>query len=154
MAFIDNVKKFFAVDEEVEYEEEEMKMSTTTQKSSHTDFPKPSMIRPVRQNNAGVQNQQTARQSKMIVLEPSSYQDAKEIADHLMNKRSVAVNMQRMNIDQTRRILDFVAGVLYPINGSMKTIGDQIFIFTPENVELAGSISNYEQHTEESNVRW
>ncbi|MDF2556246.1 MAG: cell division protein SepF [Bacillales bacterium] len=153
MAFIDNVKKFFAVDEEMEYEEEES-VPETQQKSSRSEMPKPSMIRPVRQNVASIPNQGAARQSKMIVLEPTSYQDAKEIADHLINKRSVVVNMQRMNIDQTRRILDFVAGVLYPINGSMKTIGDQIYIFTPENVELAGSISNYEQHSEESNVRW
>lgn len=153
MAFIDNVKKFFSVDEEMELEEEESEVEAPP-KSSRSEMPKPSMIRPVRQNVSSMPNQQASRQSKMIVLEPTSYQDAKEIADHLINRRSVVVNMQRMNIDQTRRILDFVAGVLYPINGSMKTIGDQIYIFTPENVELAGSISNYEQHPEESNVRW
>lgn len=153
MAFIDNVKKFFAVDEDVEYDEE-VSVPEVPQKSSRSELPKPNIIRPVRQNVASIANQQASRQSKMIVLEPTSYQDAKEVADHLINKRSVVVNMQRMNIDQTRRILDFVAGVLYPINGSMKTIGEQIYIFTPENVELAGSISNYEQYQEESNVRW
>ena len=61
--------------------------------------------------------QSVQKSAKLILIEPRTYADAQVIADHLINHRAVVVNIQRMEKEQARRIIDFLSGTVYAING-------------------------------------
>jgi len=83
--------------------------------------------------------------SKMILLEPRAYSESQQIADHLKARNSVVVNLKRVTSDQAKRIIDFLTGTLYAINGDMQNIGPGIYLCTPKNVNVQGKISDDEE---------
>lgn len=84
---------------------------------------------------------------RVILNEPRSYEEAQDIADHLRSRRSVVVNLQRVRSDQAVRIVDFLSGTIYALNGGISKLGPNIFLCTPDTVEIQGAIS--EMLTEE-----
>ncbi len=87
--------------------------------------------------------QSVQKSSKVILVEPRVYAEAQDISEHLTNKRAVIVNLQRIDRDQGIRIVDFLSGSVYALNGDIQRIGTDIFLCVPENVEVNGSISDY-----------
>ncbi len=87
--------------------------------------------------------QSIQKPSKVILIEPRVYAEAQDISEHLKNKRAVVVNLQRIERDQGIRIVDFLSGTVYALSGDIQRIGTDIFLCTPENVEVAGAISDY-----------
>ncbi|CAH0122511.1 MULTISPECIES: cell division protein SepF [unclassified Paenibacillus] len=81
------------------------------------------------------------KNAKVVLSEPRSYEEAQEIADHLRSRRSVVVNLQRVRNDQALRIIDFLSGTIYALNGSISKLGGNIFLCTPDTVEIQGSIT-------------
>ena len=77
----------------------------------------------------------------MILLEPRAYSESQQIADYLKNHSSVVVNLKRVTPDQAKRIVDFLSGTIYAIGGDLQKIGGGIFLCTPKNVNVEGSIS-------------
>ena len=84
---------------------------------------------------------------KMILLEPRAYSESQQIADYLKNKNTVVVNMKRVTPDQAKRIVDFLSGTVYAIGGDLQKIGTGIFLCTPKNIPVEGSISEEEGKT-------
>ena len=78
---------------------------------------------------------------KVVLAEPRSDDEAQEIADHLRSHRTVVMNLQRVRNDQAFRIIDFVSGTVYALSGSISKIGGNIFLCTPDTVEIQGNIS-------------
>ncbi|MFJ7933065.1 cell division protein SepF [Sporosarcina sp. NPDC096371] len=87
--------------------------------------------------------QSIQKSSKVILIEPRVYAEAQDISEHLKNKRAVVVNLQRIERDQGIRIVDFLSGTVFALGGDIQRIGTDIFLCTPENVEVAGAISDY-----------
>lgn len=79
--------------------------------------------------------------SKMILLEPRAYSESQQIVDHLKNRNTVVVNLKRVTGDQAKRIVDFLSGTIYAINGDLQKIGGGIFLCTPNNVNVQGKIT-------------
>ena len=94
------------------------------------------------------------KSSKVVLVEPRVYAEAQDIADHLKNRRAAVVNLQRIEKDQAKRIIDFLSGTVYAIGGDIQKIGIDIFLCTPDNVEVSGSISQLMQEQEFENTRW
>lgn len=87
---------------------------------------------------------QQARQStKVILCEPRSYNEVQEIADHLRSRRSIIMNLHRVRPEQAKRIIDFLSGTVYALSGDIQKLGNNIFICTPENVDIQGTISDW-----------
>jgi len=106
---------------------------------------------PIRHKNKGnnVVSLQHARQTTKVVLsEPRSYNEVQEIADHLRSRKSVIINLHRVRPDQARRIIDFLSGTVYALSGDIQKLGNNIFICTPENVDIQGTISDWVDHDE------
>ena len=82
---------------------------------------------------------------KMILLEPRAYSESQEIADHLKKRNTVVVNMKRVTPDQAKRIVDFLSGTVYALEGDLQKIGMGIFLCTPKNVNVEGNISEEEE---------
>lgn len=79
--------------------------------------------------------------NKMILLEPRAFSEAQQIVDHLKNRNSVVVNLKRVTSEQAKRIIDFLSGCIYSINGSMQKIGVGIYVCAPKNVSVQGKIT-------------
>ncbi|BBW96780.1 MULTISPECIES: cell division protein SepF [Geobacillus] len=85
--------------------------------------------------------QSVQKSAKVVLVEPRVYAEAQEIADHLKSRRAVIVNLQRIQHEQAKRIVDFLSGTVYAIGGDIQQVGAKIFLCTPENVDVSGSIS-------------
>ncbi len=81
----------------------------------------------------------TARLQVVLVM-PEKYESAREIADHLRDKRTVVLNLENTSKETARRILDFVSGVAYAQDGKIKKVAVSTFIVTPYNVDLMGDL--------------
>lgn len=77
---------------------------------------------------------------KMIVYQPMTYDDTQNIIDNLKNRKPVIVNLESLEIDTAQRILDFMSGAVYALNGNIHKISKGIFILVPNNVDIAGNI--------------
>ncbi|WP_312469220.1 cell division protein SepF [Neobacillus sp.] len=95
-----------------------------------------------------------SKASKVILVEPRAYSESTEIADHLKSRRAVVVNLQRIDNEQGRQIVDFLSGVVYALGGDIQKIGSSIFLCTPDNVEVSGNISDLIPDYENQTTRW
>lgn len=85
--------------------------------------------------------------SKMMLLEPRAYSESQQIADYLKNRSAVVVNLKRVTPDQAKRIVDFLYGTIYAIGGDLQKLGGGIFLCTPNNVNVEGTISEENNST-------
>ena len=81
--------------------------------------------------------------SKMCLFEPRVFSDTQDIADELKNRRATLVNLQRIDKVSAKRIIDFLSGTVYAIGGDIQRVGSDIFLCTPDNVEVTGSITDH-----------
>ncbi|MCL6587872.1 MAG: cell division protein SepF [Anoxybacillus sp.] len=128
MGLIKKFKDYFLEDEYEEYEEEYVEEEEPQQPAKGA-----------KQNVVSLQSVQ--KSSKVVLIEPRAYAEAQEIADHLKNRRAVVVNLQRIPHDQAKRIVDFLSGTVYAIGGDIQQVGTKIFLCTPDNVDVTGTIS-------------
>lgn len=75
-------------------------------------------------------------QTEMLVLEPRSFDDSMAIVTHLREKRAVILNLHLLPAEQVQRLVDFVAGATYAIDGNQERISERIFAFSPSNVKI------------------
>src|SRR5690348_6413518 len=83
-----------------------------------------SVPKPVSSSNP---SSNSVKSTKVILVEPLSYSESTDIADHIKNRRAVVVNLQSVNHDQGRQIVDFLSGAVYAIGGDIQKIGSSIF---------------------------
>ncbi|MED4603630.1 cell division protein SepF [Paenibacillus validus] len=95
----------------------------------------------VRKTKGNIVSIHSQKNIRVVLHEPRSYEETQEIADHLRSRRPVVVNLHRVRSDQATRIVDFLSGTVYALNGSISKIGPNIFLCTPDTVEIHGSIS-------------
>ncbi|OCA83903.1 cell division protein SepF [Pseudobacillus wudalianchiensis] len=108
--------------------------------------------KPAKKNVVSLQSVQ--KSSKVILSEPRVFAEAQEIADHLKGRKAVIVNLQRIQHDQAKRIIDFLSGTVYAIGGDIQQLGPKIFLCTPDNVEVDGSITQFLTEDDTDNTRW
>ncbi len=79
--------------------------------------------------------------SEMILIEPRSFEEMPQVIDALRHRKSVILNMTLIRQEEAQRSVDFVAGGTYAIDGHYERIGDNIFLFTPNCVQVTNSNS-------------
>ena len=78
----------------------------------------------------------TPRSMEIVVLEPGQYEEAQSAADYLKTHRPIVINLRHANKDLGRRVVDFLSGVAYALDGHMHRVGDEIFLFAPSHVSI------------------
>lgn len=81
------------------------------------------------------------KNTKVVLQEPRSYEESQDLADHLRSRRPIIVNLHMLDQDSARRVVDFLSGCVYALNGNIKKIGPSIFLCVPENIDIQGVIS-------------
>ncbi len=90
--------------------------------------------------NDKIVNINATTQLEVVLVKPEAYADGSIVADHLMARRTVVLNLESTNKEVSRRLLDFLSGVAYAINGQIKRVANSTFIVTPYNVGVMGDI--------------
>jgi len=92
------------------------------------------------------------RQVRVVVMEPTSFDSVQAIADNLKNRRPVIINLEHAEPDLAKRVVDFVMGATYALNGSIQKVGKGIFLSVPSNIEIDGDLG--EQLSEKGIFGW
>ena len=87
-----------------------------------------------------VVNIHTATQLQVVLVKPERFENASEIADHLRDKRTVVLNLEQTDKTIARRLIDFLSGVAYANEGTIKKVALATYIITPYNVEILGDL--------------
>jgi len=80
------------------------------------------------------------QQVKVIISQPNSFEQSEEICEHLKEKKSIIVNLEYVNKDAARRIIDFISGAVYALDGNIQKISNSIFLVAPYNYEITNEI--------------
>jgi cell division inhibitor SepF len=128
-SFLDKVLRFLGIEEEEAAAVEELQESLPQPKESSDEDGKSRI--------------------KVTVMSPASYDDVQSVADHLIKEQPVIVSLEKLDRETAKRILDFLAGTMYAMDGSYQRLNERLFLFSPKNVEVDGKFySIYEDNAE------
>jgi cell division inhibitor SepF len=82
------------------------------------------------------------RQVRVVVTEPRSFDEAPGIADNLKSRRPVIVNLEQADAELAKRVLDFMTGAVYALNGAMQKVGSGIFLCVPNNIDITSELKD------------
>lgn len=82
---------------------------------------------------------------KMIVYRPVSYEDTQNIIDNLKGRKPVIVNMEKIEVETAQRILDFMSGACYAVDGRVYKVSARIFLVAPANYDIIGSSDGFRE---------
>ena len=114
------------MDEQDNFYEEELE-----QEETRASKRRPGKVTPLPSSNGKM---------KMLVFQPSSYEEAECIIDNLKARKPVIMNLDELELELGQRILDFVGGAVYSLNGDIKKVARSIFVVAPSNVDVAQNI--------------
>ena len=174
MSFWDNVKKFaqpyadedyddYDDEEELdEYEEEEVAPrparrapAFNTAPESSLDFnvsaPSAPAAAPVSAPSSGfsgqVLNMHSGKQ-EVVLFHAKTFDDAARAADELRKRKAVILNMENVDKALTRRVVDFLSGAVYALDGSVKKVAQSTYLFCPHNMDVVGDLENIKGEAE------
>ena len=107
-------------------------------------------------NNKVVNMPQTQTQGqaiKMVISQPTTFEQSDEICSFLKEKKSVIVNLEYVNKDVARRIVDFISGGVYALDGYIQKVSNSIFLVAPSNYEITNEMAREEMKSKLS-VSW
>lgn len=125
MGVFDKLKNFVAPadEDELEMDEEDSRRLSDYEQPANKGFSKVSM------------------DTKMVLFEPRSFDEAEEVARHLKDKRAAVVNLHRLGREYSQRTIDFLTGVVFALDGSIQKIGTNVILCAPKSVGVHGKIS-------------
>lgn len=138
MSVMNKFLNYFGLQEEAELERERERAGADDEQEIETPIFEP---RKQSGKNNVVSIHSSQKNARVVLIEPRSYDEAQEIADQLKSRRSVVVNLQRVRRDQAIRVVDFLSGTVYALGGHISKLGSDIFLCTPDTVEVMGTIT-------------
>ena len=123
--------------EEEDYTEEEMEQTQTTplKKESERYSNKTSSNN---RKNSNVYHINTNTKMQLVILQPVCYEDAQKITDHIKEGKPVVINLEQVQYQVAQRIMDFLSGTCYSLEGSIQKVANGIFVIAPQNIEVSG----------------
>ena len=131
--FIKKIMDYIGFDSEEEYDDEFVETDSYVPEKEEIDY---------RPKKGKVVNINTTTQLKVVVVTPDSYDEARDIADHLKQKKPVVINLENVERDVARRIVDFLSGSVFALDGSIQKISSGIFLIAPYNVGIMGDFKD------------
>jgi len=84
-----------------------------------------------------------AKKAKVFVAEPEEYEEIKVVADSFKNEIPVIINLQKVDQELSKRIIDFCSGLTYALEGDIKKVADRVFLITPSCIEVSSRESDF-----------
>ena len=128
-------------DQDVEYEPEETIEEGGNAEPEYTAAPaqlKSEPAAPARDARPSNFSMSSGASIEMKVVKPEGLEKVEQIADYLLDRKTVLLNLEDTNKENARRLIDFLNGVAYAINGSLKKVANCTYVITPSNVDVSG----------------
>lgn len=149
---MDYWKKFTNTNDEEDYEENQFEAQeenfdnrSFSNVSSYEDYERESprtaqRARRTTNDPSRVVDVRTTAMLQVVLVKPDKFEDARGIADHLNEKRTVVLNLEAASRDVSRRLIDLLNGVAYANGGQLKKVSTNTYIITPYNVNVSGDL--------------
>lgn len=124
-------------------EDEELEFSTESM--APVDFEEPAPV--ITSKKSKVVNIAATTQLKVVVVQLERFEESQEIANHLRTKKPVVVNLEKLEKETARRVIDFVSGAVYALGGSIQKVAGGIFLIAPYNVDIMGDVRDELKNT-------
>jgi cell division inhibitor SepF len=158
---LERVRRFFALEASDSYsmssESLELLQKAALQKQAQAGAAVPAPARPnlVSLSAAAARRPgsvSTPAMAQIVLLEPSSFGEARDVAEALKQQKPIIVNVRKTDKDLARRIVDFLSGISYAIDGHMHKIADSIYIFAPGSVDVVSQGDQPEYQKEQDSL--
>ena len=166
MSFWDNVKKFtqpYSDDEYAdEYEEEGVEgfeeEEAAEERPARSGRRTPAFGFASNDNDRAAEPQRTERfggnivsmggKQEVVLFHPANFNDTSKAADDLRSKKAVIVNMENVDKAMARRVVDFLSGCAYAVEGKVNKVAQSTYLFCPYNMEVSGDLENLQADVE------
>ena len=178
MSFWDNVKKFaqpYADDEYDDYDEEEDFVddyeepaeAPAPRREKRRAAPAPAPVMEEEEDDFGfapmtvsntsapatgfsgqILNMSASNKQEVVLFRPGSFNDTSKAADDLRNRKAVIVNMENVDKAMARRVVDFLSGCVYALDGDVKKIAQSAYLFCPHNMDIVGDLETLQAEVE------
>ena len=138
---IDKVMNLVGWEEEEYYEDEQEELAEETVKTYST----PGVSS--KKTSSRVVNIHSQGQFKVVILQPEDFEQSREICEHLKSKKPVIVNVEDLEKTLAQRIVDFLSGAVYALNGNIQKVSQGILLIAPNNVDIMGGMKSGEKGT-------
>ncbi|WP_297519134.1 cell division protein SepF [uncultured Clostridium sp.] len=141
MAVFEKVKGFLGFDPEEDFEEDDFveeeehnyePVTRTTQQPVQTSTPN--------SNNSKLVSIHAASDAKVVITRPTKYDDSVDICTALRNRNIVIINTSALETKVARRLLDFVSGAAYALDGNLDDIETRVYVVSPSNVQVTNEL--------------
>ena len=170
MSFWDNVKKFaqpYADEDYDEYDDEEMDeyedevaepaprarrasaFNTSASTDTASDFTAPTApSAPVSSGFSGQVLNMSSGKHEVVLFHAKAFDDAAKAADELRNRRAIILNMENVDKALTRRVVDFLSGCVYALDGQVKKVAQSTYLFCPHSMDIVGDLETLRAEAE------
>ena len=147
-------------EEEEQYTDEEEEEDDYNRKNQYK--PKKSYSDGERDNQFSSRNMQSKvipmssslSSSKMVITQPTCYDEVEGIGDYLKTKRSIIINLENVSKEDARRILDFLSGATFMVDGTIQRVSNLIYLITPKNVEIQNDLETSQYRQQKMSFSW
>ena len=139
MALRDTLRNLIGIPEndyDNDYDDEMQSGNIDQQEEEQTSMASPSSDR----KHNKVVNINATTQLQVVLVKPDRFDLVSDIADHLRDKQAVVLNLESTNKDVARRLVDFLSGCAYALDGKIKKIAISTYLITPYNVDVVGDL--------------
>ena len=86
----------------------------------------------------------------IVLLEPRVFEEANEIAIHIKSHKACLINLHHLDVQYRQRVIDFLSGVVYGVDGTIKKVGDTVYLCSPKNLQVGGNIDTTSSTADDS----
>ncbi|MGM9590047.1 MAG: cell division protein SepF [Faecousia sp.] len=95
-----------------------------------------------------VVNRTVGNKQEVVLFRPGSFNDTSKAADDLRGRKAVIVNMENVDKAMARRVVDFLSGCVYALDGDVKKIAQSAYLFCPHNMDIVGDLETLQAEVE------
>ena len=149
----DNIVDYSEQDEDGMYDVEEYKPRTRSRRSfSEIEKDSPYASRNLQTKVIPMNNGLSS--ARMVITQPTCYEDVEELGAYLKNKKSIIVNLENVGKEDARRIVDFLSGSAFMIDGTIQKVSNLIYLIAPRTVEVQNDLERSELNKQKASFSW
>ncbi len=170
MSFWDNVKKFaqpYADDDYDDYEDEELdefeeeaeepaprsarrtpSFASSVSNDTASAYSAPAASTPVSTGFSGQVLNMSSGKQEVVLFHAKAFDDAAKAATELRSKRAIILNMENVDKALTRRVVDFLSGCVFALDGQVKKIAQSTYLFCPHSMDIVGDLESFQAEAE------
>ena len=148
MKAFNSLLNIFKGNQDDEYEDEDFEEMTGLDDEQYTasnDYSNKSKVVPM---------SSAISSAKMVITQPTCYKEVEELGDYLRNKKAVIINLENVTKEEGQRILDFMGGAVFMVEGTIQKVSNLIYLATPRCVEIQNEIEKKEMSKQKMDFSW